>query len=324
MPVVLPLIELSALLIALAAIAIALLIVDIMRNVGNLVQNIWLIGGALASGVDAVAQGIQYVLGKAEAGVDSAIGASWHALAWFARAWWHEIEGEALAVLGLAELVARLVYAHAGLRALVHYAEHVVHGIEHGVKSLERRWHGIEARVKQLERDITVGIGHDLRVGLRDLENEVHGIEKGTIPALVSGIDAVEGELTQLENFIGAIPGTTFLAWAATIVAAAIGTVGLKALRCSGFGNLFNRLGCGMWSILDGLLGLVVSSLILTNVCDILFLLETAYGDVSGPLVSFLNDIPLGGCELPPSGWATFAVTIGALPPSQTLGALAP
>ena len=105
-------------------------------------------------------------------------------------------------------------------------------------------------------------------------------------------------------------------------VAVALGRLGLGALRCSNFTNLLSRFGCGLGSLLDGLLGLVISGLVLTNICDMLGLLETAYGDVAGPLISFLTEIPLGGCEVPPKSWAQLAVAAGPLPPPQTLGAL--
>lgn len=254
MPLALPLIELSALVIALVCIALALLIVEIMRQVGDLVRPIWLVGGTIADGVEALARGISYVLGKAESGIDAAIGASWHALAWFAREWWHEITAQALGALHIAELVAKLAYAHSGLRALVHRADTLVHGIDHRVRDLVREWRGIEHRVGRLEHDITRGIGHDLRIGLRDVERELHGVERTVTTTIPRAIDYAEGKTTALGRFIGAIPGTSYLDWAKGIAVAGLAALGLNWLRCENTNTAGNRL-CGLDSgLLDALL----------------------------------------------------------------------
>jgi len=321
-PVALPLIEISVLAVLWLCIALALLIVGIMGKVGELVRPIWLVGGTIADGIESVAQSIAGALGGVESGIDSAIGASWHELARLVDELWHVIEESAGGYAALAEYVAKLVYAHSGLRSLVHSIEATVHGIEHGVRDLERVYRGIEAKVRRIENDVVNGIGHDLRLGLQKVEKTVNAIANGTIPALSRGIDGVDNSLTQLQNFIKAIPGVSYLDWAAGIVAAAVGLDVLNGLRCPQFGRLMRKWGCGLGSILDGLLGLVVSGLILTNICDVLGLLESAYGDVAGPLISFLTEIPLGGCEVPPASWAVLAVPAGPLPPAQTLGAL--
>ena len=161
MVVVPALAELGTLALVLLCLALALLIVAIMRKVGDIFRPIPIVGGYIAGAVGSLAQGITYVLGKAISGVEAAIGASWHLLARLTDSLWHHLAAQASGYLQLAELVARLVYAHSGLRTLVHAIEATVHGIEHGVKQLEREWRGIEAKVKQLERAVAHGIGHD-------------------------------------------------------------------------------------------------------------------------------------------------------------------
>lgn len=232
MPVAIPFIALDILVTALFAIACALLIASILRSVAQLVEGIPGVGGYLASAINGMAQGISYVLGKAEHGIDAAIGASWHLLARLADGVWHQIEAQALGYLQVAELLAKLVYAHSGLRALVHRAESVLRGVEHGVKTLEREYHGIEAKVKRIERDITKGIGHDLRIGLKDLRKEVRGIDQQVSTAIPKAIDYAEAKTASLGRFIGAVPGVSFTDWVKGITLAGLAALGLAGLNC--------------------------------------------------------------------------------------------
>lgn len=254
MPVVLVVPELGALVIALVAIALALLIVDIMRHVGDLVRPIWLVGSTIADGVEALAQAIAGVLGKAERGVDAAIGASWHVLTSFLDETWKLVRESATGYMLLAELVARLVYAHSGLKAIVHLATAAVHGIEHGVRDLTRVWHGIEHRVRDLERAVTVGIGHDLRIGLRDLRNAFRGIDETVTVTIPKEIAHVEGEVASLGRFVGAVPGTSYLEWAKGLALAGLAALGLKGLACENNPLKGKDCSSNVWGDLESLL----------------------------------------------------------------------
>ncbi len=248
------LVEIGVLALALLCLALALVIVQIMRKVGDLVRGITIIGGPIAGVVDSLAQGITTVLGKAIGGVEAAIGASWHLLARYTDKLWHQVEAQALGYAQLAELVARLVYSHSGLKTLVHRVEATVHGIEHGVKTLEREWRGIEHRVKTLERDITKGIGHDLHIGLRDLQKTVRGIRHTVTTTIPQAIDYAEGKTDALGNFIKAIPGVGYAEWAGALVLAGLGVLGLRGLHCDN--NPLKNKDCGssVWGDLESLL----------------------------------------------------------------------
>jgi hypothetical protein len=296
-----------------------------MGKVGDLVRPIWLVGGTIADGIESVAQSIANVLGKAESGIDAAIGASWHLLARYTDDLWHLLEESAHGYLLLAEDVARLVYAHSGLRTLVHAIEATVHGIEHGVRDLTREWRGIEAKVKQLERDLTTGIGHDLRIGLGKVEKTVGGIVHGTIPAINRTIDGVSGELTQLENFIQAIPGVNYAEWAAGIVASVLGLEILNMLRCPSFLSSAKNRGCGLWNGLEDVLGLLFDVAIIASICDVLPWLSKGVDEVGLGLVETIHAAGLSACSgnypppaamphvdlLHPSVYGTTIVTVG-------------
>ena len=287
MPAALPLLEIGLLLVALLAIALAQQINNIMRAVGDLVRDVWLVGGAIADGVDAVARGISYVLGKAERGVDSAIGASWHALARLTDGIWRQIEETALGYLHLVQLVADLVYAHSGLKSLVGHLSHTYHGIEHGVKDLRREWRGIDHRVNRLERELTRGIGHDLHIGLRDLTTEVHGVEKKIAGTIQPEIDYAEGLTKSLRDFIKAIPGTKYTDWVAGIVAAGLAAIGMDWLICRTRKNVNGKSGCNLWDDIEGLLGLATAAFAFANFEELMKVAE----EVEPEVISVAKDI---------------------------------
>ena len=284
-----PLLEIGVLLIALLAIALAQQLTNLMRAVADLVSGIYLVGGYLAHAVNSMAQAISNVLGKAEAGVDSAIGASWHALARLMDGFWHEIEDSAKGYLLLAQLVERLVYAHSGLRSLVHRVEGVVHGIEHGVKTFERRFQGIEAKVGRLERDITKGIGHDLHIGLRDLQKEVKGVEHTVGTTIPNAIDYAEAQTTQLGRFIGAIPGTKYLDWVAGIVAAGLAAIGMDWLICRNRNGVNGKSGCDLWDEIGAVLFAAGAFGVAVNFGDIVKAAVAVAEDAQGAIEALVN-----------------------------------
>lgn len=322
MPAAVPLVEIGILLVALLAIALAQQINNIMEAVSQIVRAIPLIGGKIADGIEYVAQAIAHVLGKAEAGVDAAIGASWHLLARLTDMLWHQITGTALGYLHTAELLARIAYAHSGLRTIVHAATAALHGIEHGVKDLQREWRGIEHKVKQLERDLTKGIGHDLHIGLRDLRKNVKVLDHQVTVAIPKAIDYAEGQTTRLQDFIKAIPGTGYLDWAGALVLAGLGTLGLDWIKCKEAKNGFSRRGCQWWKDLDTITSLITDIVIINGVCEVLPILDAAVSEFATPLVISLTDAGAGICTSDSAGPALATGPLPILPPVYYTGNL--
>lgn len=296
MPEVLPLLEIGVLVVALLCIAQAQLIVKMMQAVANLIPSIGGLLDPLKSAISSMAQAISSVLGKAEHGIDTAIGASWHALARLTDKMWQQLEAFGLGYLSAAELLAKLVYAHSGLRSLVHRVEATVHGIEHGVKDFAREWRGIEAKVKRVERDLTKGIGHDLRIGFRDLTKEVKGIDHTVTTTIPQAIDYAEGQTAALGQFIKAIPGTKYAEWVAGLVAAALAALGFSWLSCkeNPFNN--NRNACSMLGDLGRflpLLGLLALAFDFPDFVSAARIVATGIGDaVSGIEGQFAVALP--------------------------------
>jgi hypothetical protein len=295
--IALPLVALDIIVTAILALALALLITAIMRSLATILGGVPGIGGFLSNAADRMGQAITSACGAALHGIDKLIGAAWSHLSTYMDNLWHQIEAQSGLMAHIARIVAGQLYHVTGLSSLVHRLEKVYVGIEHGIKTLTREFHGIEHRVTRLEHTISRGIGNDVRSQVKALEREVAGIEKGVIPDIRAGIKTAEGELTQLEDFIKAIPGTKYLTWATAIVVAGLGSALFNFFKCPTFLSKTLGRGCGFWNGLEDLFGLFIDTLLLANVCEILPLLETAVSDVADPIVIALTDVGAGLCS---------------------------
>lgn len=267
-------------------------------------------------------QTITNALGTAFAWVNHQFGTSLHAMANLLEWGWREFRGHATLLAEIAGTLAGFGGAIAAIRALVNRFSHT--GTHQGsqIKTLERELHGIERQIKHLEHDLSKGIGDDVLPRLKKIDRELGRIEHHTIPAIEAADTQAATAISNLWRWVhdNVVPvGTTAFAGA---VAVALSTLGLGALRCPGFLKLLSKRGCGLGGLLDGLLGLVISALALENTCALLPVLEAAFGDVVGPVIHLLTEVPLGDCERPPQAWAQLSVAAGPLPPRQTLGAL--
>jgi hypothetical protein len=190
------------------------------------------------------------------------------------------------------------------------------------VKRLEKEYVGIEHQVKTLERELRGIDDAGVRAKLGHIEAELNTIRGKTLPGISTTADNAYADVNDLAGWLGLrFPLTNTFTFAGA-VAVALGALGLGGLSCSNFKNLFSRFGCGLGTLLNDLLGIMIAGLALESVCEFLPLLEDAFGAVAGPLVNVLNDVPLGACEQVPASWAQFNVPAGPLPPAQTLGLL--
>lgn len=285
-------------------------------------SSIPVIGGKLAAPFAGAERAIVSACGSIESGCDRIMGATWHATARLMDWTWREIRSHAVALAQIATPLGALLTLYHGLRALLHQLTHVAHGVTAGVKTLEREYHGIEHRVRTLEREIGAGIGHDVIPRLHILEKEWGRFRNKTLPAIEGDIAAIPQDIADwvegIPTDITKVDGKAF----AGAVAAALGALGLGALNCLTNRNFLSKWACGLGGLLDAIIGLMISALALESVCATLPILETAFGDVVGPITHLLTEVPLGGCETPPTGWASLSVKMGPVPPPQTLGSL--
>jgi hypothetical protein len=282
------------------------------------------VGDWIASQLHALEQSILNGLGVAEHAIDSAVGASFHALARQLDWLWDELKKHANLVVLLAGLLLGTIF---DLKALKHATNAVTRGASNifkAVKALERTYHGIEGRVKSLEQDWSKGIGHDLRIQVRALEGEVGSIEHTVMPAIQADVGAIPADLADVrawvdQNFVSLTKRGLIAA-----VVTALGYLGLSGLRCSSLTNMLSKRACGMWSDLEGLLGLFADAIILTHLCDLPKWINEIFGPVEGFVVDLISSAAVAACAAPNPAWDTFDVVVPntTLPPSQALGTL--
>lgn len=214
------------------------------------------IGPWIANKVTDAEHAVAHALSEAFAGIDSFIGGCIHTGARFLDHLWNVATGTAHALLQTAEALARLTGAVGAAHSLARHAAQVVHGIDRLQRTLEREFHGIEHRVRAVEHDLTRGIGHDLRLGLRTLRKELHDVRTKTIPGIQSDVRTAEGEITNLYDWARGKASLLGIGTFAAAVAAVLAKIGNGWLGCKE--NPFARSTnpCGLWSDLADLLGL--------------------------------------------------------------------
>lgn len=314
MPIVVPLLGLDVLVVALWAIATALAIALVMDKLSSILAGVPWVGGKLSDAVKSMAQAITNAAGTIEHGIDSLVGAAWHAFSRYLDKLFNQFVAHSALILHLAELVGHGLYSVSGLRSLVRSVSHVAHAAYSGVKTLEREYHGIEHRVKVIEHTIGAGIGNDVRSEVKALERTVHGIERRVIPGLRQGIDTAEGEVTDLERWLGVKAGLSNLDWAKGLVVAALAAIGLGGLSCSTLRSLLGSRGCGLWQGLEDLLGLLFDAVIFTDLCGVLPEAVALFGDLEAPLVDLIASAADAACAHPPAGWVELAAPSLSLP----------
>lgn len=269
MPIVIPLLALDVLVVALWCIALALAITLIMNKLSAILAGVPWVGGKLSDAVHTMSRAITSAAGTLEGGIDSIIGAAWHALARYIDHALNQFVAHSSVILHLARLIGSGIYSVSGLRGLVHAVSKVAHAALHLTHTLEREYHGIEHRVKVIEREIGQGIGHDVITRVNELGHEVGRIERKVIPGIQQGIQAAEGELTDLERWLGIRFPAKYLDWALGLVVAALGSLGWNFLKCSAWRGLGSRLTCGMGQLLLDLLEGVIAVMVVEDICAI-------------------------------------------------------
>lgn len=258
--------ELAPILLALVALGLAtlatVLVYALFHPFVSFLESIPGIGGLIAYPFKKAEQFLLTALAKAEAGVDHLIGIMFHLLAQQFNWLWREFKAHAAWFGPAALLILAAVNA-------IHHLRHLVHGgiadVRHfigRVKTLEKEWHGIEHRVKTLERRIAHGIGHDLRIHIKALERW-EDVAKGELAAAEKAFtQTIPAEIANLKQWLGIKPGTRYLDWVAALGLAALASLGLDFLKCDNAKSMSRNRGCSTWSALDDLLGLVALGIV--------------------------------------------------------------
>lgn len=225
----------------------------------SVLHSIPVIGGALASPIEATYQAVDYACGVVVSKCEALVGASFHVLAKLMDWAWRLTVEQASVLLHLARLIGDHVYTITGLRAAVHRLERVWHGIEHGVKTLTKEYHGIDRRLHKLEHELAAGIGNDVRLEVGKLDRELHRVTTKVIPRVEGEARAAEQEVTALGQYVKDHYLTNTAADIEAAVAIGLAALGLGGLRCNSNPWKNNPNACGLWGDLADLLGLALA-----------------------------------------------------------------
>jgi hypothetical protein len=274
---------------AVLLLALAFLIVGIMRSIAPFLARIPWVGGSIAGAAEGMARAIAHACGVAFGGIDHAIGVSFHAVAGFLGRSWGEMRSHAHAILQTATILGLVVATLHHLRALVHRIEGPLHTVLHRFVMIGRELHGIEHRIKTLERDLTKGIGHDLRTHVQGVERELHRIRSKVIPGIRSTAESAEAKAESALDWTRAhayLPNVRTLEAAG---AAILTTLGLNWLRCNSNPFHKNPNACGLWGDLAGLLGLVTTVLVAEDFEALVREMQALEGDAIGVAKDLFN-----------------------------------
>lgn len=290
-PAVVGLVEIALLLLAFALVFVVRKFLEALFGwVADLASYIPGAGGAVEGWIRSAEQAVANALGTAEHGIDAAIGASWHMLARYTEWLWREIRGNAALLLDLALSISPIAKAIAAIRALVHHLHGTSQVQSAKVKTLEREFHGIDAKLERVQRQLR-GID-DLGVGKRlgQVEQEIASIETQTIPAIQQADSDAASAISNLYEWAKGKAALLGVGTFSLAVAGALDALGLGGLRCPSFLRSLNNRGCGLFNGLEDILGLFVDLFIITDLCEVIPLLETAYADVAAPAVAALTE----------------------------------
>lgn len=236
-----------------------------------------------------VEQAVTNGFGTAFGWVDHQLGASIHYLARFMDWLWREIAGNAAALAMIASLSLPFAVAIAALRALLNHTVRHTTTQAARVEALQDRLHGIDRQLRTLEREYH-GIDQ-VHVGKRlgQIEAEIGAIESQTIPAIQQAQNDAQSAIDNLYEWAKGKASLLGIGTFTTAIAAALGLSSLAGFLCNEFRNILGRGCSGLWGGLDNLLGWLVDLFFITELCEVIPLLETAYGDVAAPAVGALT-----------------------------------
>jgi hypothetical protein len=260
-----PLAPLAPFTAALVALGMAAILTFLAIAALKFLSNAPVIGGWIAGKALALEHAISNGLGQAFSGIDAFIGGCFHALARLIEHAGHAIAGASHAALEVAEALNPVSVAAHIAKAIAHEVRHAWRGIEHGVRSLTKELHGIEHGVRRLERDLTKGIGHDLRLHVRHLEHEVNHLRRRVIPSIRGDVATAEGEIGHLYDWAKGKASLLGVGTFGMAVAAVLSAVGLEWLACRNGAERVGRSNCNLWDDLGDVLGLLAAAELALN-----------------------------------------------------------
>jgi hypothetical protein len=275
-----------------------------MTKIGGVVRGVPGIGGALAGAADAIARAVTQACVALMGGIEALVGAGLHLLARYVDQTLEQWLSSAAIVGHLAELVGGALYRVSGLKALVHQLSTAMHIVLHRFVQIGRELVHVRTLIRTLEHDITKGIGEDVLPRIRSLDRRLHHLGERVTADFEAAEAQAAAATADLWSWLANIGSRPLDRTFADVVAVALGALGLSGLRCSSLLRSLSSRGCGLWSGLEDILGLLFDAVIFTDLCALLPELERLFAELEAPVVSLIASAADAACARPPAGWA--------------------
>ena len=169
----------------------------------------------------------------------------------------------------------------------------------HPTATIEKIVHGATATVPQvIVRPIPAGLEHDIA----SLRERTRAIE-----------DSLENAFTQIKGLTGRVVSTVAL----TAVAASLLRLGLGWLKCNNVGKVGKALCGAPLHRIEELLGLLVDVFVITDICKVVELLDTAAAAILGPIGGLAGTVGAALCHGEYNAAPIMSPPALYLPPSQ-------
>lgn len=256
------------------------------------------VGGTIRGLLNTVVHALNSALGFAVRTAQTLVGASWHLTSRLTDWLWDELKKHANLIAYMSPLLASALLALRGIKFLAHHAASLVHSVPARFKAVAHEVEHLLHRVKAIEHDLANGIGNDVLPRIKSLDKRVAHLADDVIPAVEGASEALARDITALGDYIR----SNFLSSATDAITAAVAVglsaLGLGGLRCGSLLNSLSNRGCGLWSGLEDLLGLLFDAVIFADLCKVIPEATTLFAEFEAPLTDLISSAANAVCAV--------------------------
>ena len=237
--------------------------------------------GPLSSLLRTVAENVEHWLGQAALATEHATLFLWNHMVSITEEVARWIEAQSLAEL------------HAWESLFTTTLPNLFHTVSRHVESLiASASHELHKAYSELSRFV----GHEIHRVEAYVEHIVHRAEAVIEGLALPRIRTIEHDLGALKDRLDRIAKSLSKDAIIALIGATIWKELFNGIKCSSWGNLVNKRGCGAWQGLEDVLGLLVDAVLIGSICEILPFLTTAVDDVGLGLVATIHASGLTLC----------------------------
>lgn len=275
----------------------------VVGGIAGLLGHVPGVGGVLSSPVNAVVHWMGSEFARAESALDAVLARFLHELGVLWAWTMYEIRDLSKLVYTLSTVMVGTAAMDA-VHSLVRWVEGRVHAAELAIGH-------VLARVGTLEHRITATVEHWIGPRVTSLEHTVAGVIEHDIAGLRARTRELLDSLDSLWHRVRRLDALLGTAAFAAAVAVALARLDLSWIRCRNWGRIGRSI-CGVpYGLLDALLAGAIDVLVVTDLCDLAYLMTAAAEGMVPEFLAFVDvEEALVGCH---GNTAPPALTLPAL-----------